>query len=97
MLPANTQELLLQLLQALSAADNAVRTAAEDQLNTAWVASRPEVLLMGLAEQIAISQEPSVGCQSLLPIHTLTTHQDSILRFGIVPKVSFKKYQASGQ
>lgn len=63
-LPADTQESLLQLLQALSAADNAVRAAAEEQLNTAWVTSRPEVLLMGLAEQIAISQETSVGSRS---------------------------------
>ena len=66
MLPTDVQDSLLQLLNALSAADNDVRTAAEKQLNAAWLASRPEVLLMGLAEQTSISQDQSV-CRLLCP------------------------------
>ena len=50
-----------QLLSALSSPDNEVRTRAEDQLGKDWVATRPEVLLMGLAEQMRESADPSVS------------------------------------
>lgn len=52
---------LTPLLQALSSPDNAVRTNAEAQLNSEWVAVRPDVLLMGLVEQIQDNRDPSVG------------------------------------
>ena len=44
------------LLTALASSDNFVRSQAEEQLNNDWVAQRPEVLLMGLVEQIADSE-----------------------------------------
>jgi importin-5 len=65
-LPPEIHNALTQLLQGLSSADNEARSFAEDQLNTAWVAARPDVLLMGLVELLSVAQEPSVsGCASL--------------------------------
>lgn len=49
-----------QLLQALQSADNGVRSQAEDHLQNNWTTTRPEVLLMGLAEQIQASQDVAV-------------------------------------
>lgn len=43
---------LSQLLQGLQSADNGVRSQAEEHLQNNWTNSRPEVLLMGLAEQV---------------------------------------------
>ncbi|KAF4591475.1 importin beta-3 subunit [Ophiocordyceps camponoti-floridani] len=43
---------LTQLLQALQSADNDIRSQAEDHLQKSWTSPRPEVLLMGLVEQI---------------------------------------------
>ena len=59
-LPAEIASALSQLLNLLSSPDNHVRTAAEEQLATEWVAARPELLLMGLVEQVQNSQEPTV-------------------------------------
>ncbi|KAJ5818676.1 hypothetical protein N7474_004267 [Penicillium riverlandense] len=52
LLPPEVHTALSQLLRALSTPDNAVRSQAEDQLNNDWVQNRPDVLLMGLVEQI---------------------------------------------
>lgn len=52
---------LSQLLNALATPDNAVRTQAEEQLNNEWVNGRPDVLLMGLAEQIQGAENASVS------------------------------------
>ena len=52
---------LSQLLRDLSTPDNAVRSRAEEQLNNDWVEGQPEILLMGLAEQIAGSEDPLVS------------------------------------
>lgn len=52
---------LSQLLQALTTPDNAVRAQAEEQLNNDWVQNRPDVLLMGLAEQLQGSENPAVS------------------------------------
>ena len=62
MLPAEIHTALAQILQALQSSDNNVRTQAEDQLHSDWTATRPDVLLMGLVEQIQGSQEPAVRC-----------------------------------
>lgn len=59
-LPPEVNAALVQLLQSLSSADNNARTFAEEQLNNEWVTARPDVLLMGLVEQIQTSQEASV-------------------------------------
>ena len=51
---------LAELLQKLSSPDNQARMLAEEQLNNEWFVKQPDVLLMGLVEQIQLSQEPSV-------------------------------------
>ncbi|OIW26385.1 ARM repeat-containing protein [Coniochaeta ligniaria NRRL 30616] len=59
-LPQEINAELAQLLQALQSADNNVRSQAEDHLQTNWTATRPEMLLMGLVEQIAGSHDATV-------------------------------------
>ena len=61
LLPLEVHTALADLLQGLSSPDNNTRTSAEEQLNNEWIAARPDVLLMGLVEQIQVAQEPSVG------------------------------------
>lgn len=51
-LSADIHAELAQLLQALQSADNSIRSSAEEHLQNNWTATRPEILLMGLAEQI---------------------------------------------
>ncbi|EGX96524.1 Armadillo-type fold domain containing protein [Cordyceps militaris CM01] len=51
-LSANIYGELAQLLQGLQSADNSIRTRAEEHLHGNWTIRRPEILLMGLAEQI---------------------------------------------
>jgi hypothetical protein len=60
-LPPEIHAALTQLLQGLQATDNAVRTQAEEQLNTEWVQQRPDMLMMGLAEQMQGSQDEGVS------------------------------------
>lgn len=67
-LPAEAQGALTQLLQALSSPDNSLRAQAEDQLNNDWTTNRPDVLLMGLVEQMQAAADSSVRPpQSSLP------------------------------
>lgn len=61
LLPAEVNAELAQLLQALQSADNNVRSQAEEHLQNNWTAPRPEVLLMGLVEQIAGSPDTAVS------------------------------------
>lgn len=61
LLPAEVSAQLAQLLQELQSADNNVRSQAEEVLQSQWTSQRPEWLLMGLAEQIATSTNPTVG------------------------------------
>lgn len=60
MLPADVHAELTQLLQALQSSDNSIRSQAEDHLQNNWTATRPEILLMGLAEQIQNAADASV-------------------------------------
>lgn len=60
-LPPEVHANLQQLLQGLQSNDNALRTQAEEQLNTQWVNQRPDMLLMGLAEQMQGSQDEGVS------------------------------------
>lgn len=59
-LPQEIHTELAQLLQALQSADNGIRSQAEDHLQNNWTNTRPEILLMGLAEQIQGSQDAAV-------------------------------------
>ncbi|KAI0205993.1 armadillo-type protein [Astrocystis sublimbata] len=60
LLPPEVAAELNQLLQALQSPDNSVRSQAEEHLQNNWTATRPDVLLMGLAEQIAGAPEISL-------------------------------------
>jgi len=59
-LPSEVTAEMATLLQALQSADNNIRSQAEEHLQNNWIATRPDVLLMGLAEQIAISRDAPV-------------------------------------
>ncbi|KAG6040769.1 hypothetical protein E4U41_007144 [Claviceps citrina] len=52
LLSAEVHAELAQLLQALQSADNATRSQAEEHLQNNWTGERPEVLLVGLVEQL---------------------------------------------
>jgi len=60
-LPAEVHGALTQILQALQSPENIIRSHAEDALNNDWVAARPDVLLMGLVEQMQGAEEQNVG------------------------------------
>lgn len=60
-LPQEVHSALAQLLQGLQSTDNTVRTATEERLNIEWIAQRPDMLLMGLAEQMQGSQDEGVS------------------------------------
>lgn len=72
MLAPQVHAALTQLLQALSAPDNDIRSQAEEQLSTEWVGRQPDVLLMGLVEQIQEASDPSVSTvEVVLPYRQL--------------------------
>jgi hypothetical protein len=54
---------LTQLLQGLQSADNTIRTQAETNLNNDWVNQQPDVLLLGLVEQLGQSSDEGVSLQ----------------------------------
>jgi hypothetical protein len=54
---------LSQLLQALQSGDNNIRSQAEEHLANNWTNTQPEVLLMGLVEQIHGSTDTTVCMQ----------------------------------
>ncbi|KAI1948004.1 importin subunit beta-3 [Ophidiomyces ophidiicola] len=56
-LPPEIHTALSQLLLGLATPDNLVRTQAEERLNNEWVQERPDVLLMGLAEQLHAAED----------------------------------------
>lgn len=60
-LPAEAHAELAQLLSALQSTDNNVRSRAEEHLANNWVASKPEMLLMGLVEHIHASEDTTVS------------------------------------
>lgn len=65
LLPQEVHTALSQLLRALSTPDNTVRSQAEEQLNNDWVQNKPDILLMGLAEQIAGAEDTLVSANYL--------------------------------
>lgn len=60
-LPENIHVALTSLLRGLQSPDNVERTAAEEQLNQEWFSQRPDVLLMGLSEQIDFAPDSTVS------------------------------------
>ena len=59
-LSAEVHEALGHLLQGLQSSDNTIRLHAESELNSRWVLGQPDVLSMGLVEQIQGASEVSV-------------------------------------
>lgn len=70
LLPQEIHTALSQLLLALASADNIVRSQAEEQLNNEWVQGRPDVLLMGLAEQVHGAEDAGVSRSYFLDVST---------------------------
>jgi len=66
-LPADVYAELARLLDALQSSDNSVRSQAEEHLANNWTATKPEMLLMGLVEQIQGSNDATV--RSIPPIY----------------------------
>jgi hypothetical protein len=83
MLPPEVTAELAQLLQALQSPNNATRSQAEEHLQNNYTNTRPEVLLMGLAEQIASSPDTSVWSltdpSASLPMLTRNRTPDPLL------------------
>jgi len=94
-LPAEIHAALTQLLQGLQSPDNVQRTAAEKELNDEWVSKRPEILLMGLTEQIQGQEDANVSTDTsqrsthkhLLTMNSLT---DPLVRRHPLPKDSLE-------
>ncbi|KAF8250201.1 ARM repeat-containing protein [Wilcoxina mikolae CBS 423.85] len=51
-LPPDVVAALHQLLQGLASSDNTTRHIAEESLNNDWITTKPDMLLVGLAEQV---------------------------------------------
>jgi hypothetical protein len=75
LLPPEVHTALAQLLRALTTPDNVVRSQAEEQLNNDWVQNRPDVLLMGLAEQIQGAEDVVVSCPTTF-LYEFRMHED---------------------
>lgn len=60
-LPAEIHTELTELLKALQSVDNGIRGQAEEHLANNWTNTRPEVLLMGLVEQMSGSPDAAVS------------------------------------
>lgn len=73
LLSAEVHAALSQLLKGLQSADNVERTQAEDQLTTQWVTPRPEVLLMGLTEQIQAQEDSSMRSYAAVLFRRIST------------------------
>lgn len=61
LLSPDAQNELDQLLDALQSPDNSRRSIAEAHLTNNWTLPKPEMLLLGLVEQIQVSNDPAVG------------------------------------
>ncbi len=60
MLSAAVHAALNQLLQGLQSPDNLLRSQSEENLNSEWITARPDVLLMGLTEQVQGAEDANV-------------------------------------
>lgn len=81
LLPQNVHVALSQLLLALASADNIVRTQAEEQLNNEWVKGRPDVLLIGLAEQLQGAEDAGVCTRKDIPCLSIIPYLFLFARF----------------
>ncbi|KAM3422465.1 hypothetical protein BST61_g2813 [Cercospora zeina] len=73
LLPPEVHSALAQLLQGLQSTENTARSAAEEQLNVEWVQVRPDLLLMGLAEQMQGANDESTRSFSAVIFRRIAT------------------------
>lgn len=80
-IPPGAQADLAQMLEALQSSDNNVRSQAEEHLTNNWQANKPEILLMGLVEQLQGAGDSTVRYSTIdIPGHFLTlTRIDAFL------------------
>ncbi|EER43668.1 importin beta-3 subunit [Histoplasma capsulatum H143] len=78
LLPQNVHVALSQLLLALASADNIVRTQAEEQLNNEWVKGRPDVLLIGLAEQLQGAEDAGTRSFAAVLFRRISTRSTNV-------------------
>lgn len=95
MLPPEIHTALAQILQALQSPDNNVRTQAEDQLHNGWTAGRPDILLMGLVEQIQGSQDHAVWLPGASTRTYTKAATDTILRCRLISPNRLKNEKES--
>jgi hypothetical protein len=101
-LPPDVHNELAQLLDALQSSDNSVRSQAEEHLANNWTTTKPELLLMGLVEQIQGSNDPTVQILSpdmsgLCLVLILSILPDAILCCSYLPSNSLEGPQAPEQ
>jgi len=89
---------LAQLLDALQSSDNSVRSQAEEHLANNWTTNKPNMLLMGLVEQILGSNDDTVThirttISYLLLI--LRDYPDPLLCFSYFPQDSLQGSQVT--
>lgn len=90
---------LTQLLQALQSGDNNIRSQAEEHLANTWTNTQPEVLLMGLVEQIHGSTDTTVCMQDSVVLSVgafswlMSRNLDALICFSYLPSHSFKDSQ----
>jgi len=89
-LPAEVQAALGQLLGALSSSDNNIRSQAEEHLTNDWVVNRPDVLLMGLVEQINGSQDITVWSTCQVDRHKSNDCPGSFVRSSSLQEASIE-------
>ncbi|PGH00256.1 hypothetical protein AJ79_08270 [Helicocarpus griseus UAMH5409] len=78
LLPQEVHVALSQLLLALASADNIVRTQAEEQLNNEWVQGRPDVLLIGLAEQLQGAEDAGTRSFAAVLFRRISTRSTKV-------------------
>ncbi|QSS63628.1 karyopherin Sal3 [Histoplasma capsulatum] len=78
LLPQNVHVALSQLLLALASADNIVRAQAEEQLNNEWVKGRPDVLLIGLAEQLQGAEDAGTRSFAAVLFRRISTRSTNV-------------------
>ncbi|KAI9643529.1 importin subunit beta-3 [Ciborinia camelliae] len=91
-LPPDAHAELAQLLSALQSTDNNVRSQAEEHLANNWVATKPEMLLMGLVEHIHGSNDATTRSFAAVIFRRIasksrkTDDSNTIELFLVIPK-----------
>ncbi|KAK9312266.1 hypothetical protein V1524DRAFT_263653, partial [Lipomyces starkeyi] len=74
-LPAEATAALLALLQSLTSPDNNTRSTAETSLNTEWISQRLNYLMLGLAEQMLLSEDQTLRSFSAVLFRRIAAKQ----------------------